>query len=66
MTYTVIVPDEIERIVSKKLKNKELINRVYKKLKKLEKKPTVYGKPLRKPLAGIWEIYFEKRWRILF
>jgi mRNA-degrading endonuclease RelE of RelBE toxin-antitoxin system len=25
-----------------------------------------YAKPLRVPLAGIWEIYFEKRWRILF
>jgi len=21
---------------------------------------------LRKPLSGIWEIYFERRWRILF
>jgi mRNA-degrading endonuclease RelE of RelBE toxin-antitoxin system len=26
----------------------------------------IYAKPLRVPLAGIWEIYFEKKWRILF
>jgi len=28
--------------------------------------PQSYAKPLRAPLAGIWEIYFEKRWRVLF
>ncbi len=31
------------------------------KLLKLEIAPLSYGKPLRHPLAGTWEIYFEKR-----
>lgn len=66
MAYTVIVPESIQKIVNKKLKSKELVNRFYKKLKKLERAPTSYGKPLRYPLAGVWEIYFERRWRILF
>lgn len=64
--YEVIVPDRLQDEVQKRLKNKELVNRFYKKLQKLENKPSVYGKPLRKPLSNIWEIYFEKRWRVLF
>lgn len=64
--YKVIVPDRVQDEVKKRLKNKELINRFYKKLQKLENEPLVHGKPLRKPLSNIWEIYFEKRWRVLF
>ncbi len=64
--YEVIVSRRVQDEVKKRLKNRELINRFYKKLQKLEKNPTVYGKPLRKPLSNIWEIYFEKRWRVLF
>ena len=64
--YEVIVPRKIQDEVKKRLKNRELVNRFYKKLQKLEKEPSVYGKPLRKPLSTIWEIYFEKRWRVLF
>ena len=64
--YEVVVPRKIQDEVKKRLKNRELINRFYKKLQKLEKDPSVYGKPLRKPLSNIWEIYFEKRWRVLF
>ncbi len=66
MAYEVIVPDRVQSKVKKRLKDRELINRFYKKLKKLEDNPKVHGKPLRKPLFGIWEIYFEKRWRVLF
>lgn len=64
--YEVIIPDRLQDEVQKRLKNKELVNRFYKKLQKLENEPSVYGKPLRKPLSNIWEIYFEKRWRVLF
>ena len=64
--YEVIVPDRVQNEVKKRLKNKELINRFYKKLRKLENAPLVHGKPLRKPSSNIWEIYFEKRWRVLF
>lgn len=66
MKYEVIVPDRIQNELNKRLKSRELIRRFYKKLRKLERDPAVYGKPLRKPLSGIWEIYFEKRWRVLF
>ncbi|PXF57969.1 MAG: hypothetical protein C4B59_14085 [Candidatus Methanogaster sp.] len=48
--YEVIVPRKIQDEVKKRLKNRELINRFYKKLQKLETEPSVYGKPLRKPL----------------
>lgn len=66
MPYEVVVPDRINNELKKRLKDRELINRFYRKLTKLQNNPTSHGKPLRKPLAGIWEIYFEKRWRILF
>ncbi len=66
MKYEVVVPYRIEIELKKHLKSRELIRRFYKKLRKLERYPTVYGKPLRKPLSGIWEIYFEKKWRVLF
>ncbi|MDP2753289.1 MAG: type II toxin-antitoxin system RelE/ParE family toxin [Nitrospirota bacterium] len=65
MPYEVIIPDKIQRIIDKKL-DKHLKNRLYKKLQKLETAPRSYAKPLRHPLTGIWEIYFEKRWRVLF
>ena len=65
MQYEIIIPDKIQRIIDKKC-DKHLKNRLFKKLLKLENKPRSYAKPLRVPLAGIWEIYFEKRWRILF
>ncbi len=66
MAYEVIVPERVQTEVKKRLKDNELINRFYKKLRKLEENPNVFGKPLRRPLAGIWEIYFERRWRVLF
>jgi mRNA-degrading endonuclease RelE of RelBE toxin-antitoxin system len=65
MAYEIVIPDKIQRIIDKKL-DKHLKERLYKKLLKLEIAPHSYAKPLRHPLAGIWEIYFEKRWRVLF
>lgn len=65
MSYDVIIPDNIQRIINKKL-DKHLQMRLYNKLLKLETAPYSYGKPLRYPLAGIWEIYFEKKWRVFF
>ena len=66
MKYEVIVTNRIQIELKKRLKSRELIRRFYKKLRKQERDPSIYGKPLRKPLSGIWEIYFEKRWRVLF
>ena len=65
MSYDVIIPDKIQRVIRKKL-DKSLERRLIHKLLKLETAPLSYGKPLRHPLAGIWEIYFEKKWRVLF
>jgi len=53
------------RIINKKC-DEHLKKRLFIKLLKLENIPQSYAKPLRVPLAGIWEIYFEKRWRVLF
>jgi mRNA-degrading endonuclease RelE of RelBE toxin-antitoxin system len=65
MPYEIVIPDKIQRIIDKKL-DRHLKERLYKKLLKLEIAPHSYAKPLRRPLADIWEIYFEKRWRVLF
>ena len=65
MPYEIIIPEKIQRIIDKKCDN-HLKKRLYTKLLKLENAPQSYAKPLRVPLAGIWEIYFEKRWRVLF
>jgi len=65
MQYDIIIPEKIQRIIDKKC-DKHLKDRLFTKLLKLENTPRLYAKPLRVPLAGIWEIYFEKRWRILF
>lgn len=63
--YEIIIPEKIQRIIDKKF-DKHLKKRLFIKLLKLENSPQSYAKPLRAPLAGIWEIYFEKRWRVLF
>ena len=35
-------------------------------MEKLESFPDKYGKPLKYPLSGIWEIYFERKFRVLY
>lgn len=65
MPYEIIIPEKIQRIIDKKC-DKHLKTRLFTKLLKLEDNPQSHAKPLRVPLAGIWEIYFEKRWRVLF
>jgi mRNA-degrading endonuclease RelE of RelBE toxin-antitoxin system len=45
---------------------RELQRRFFNKIEKLKEYPDIYGKPLRWPLAGKWELYFEKRWRIIY
>ncbi len=65
MSYEIIIPDKIQRIVDKKC-DEHLKKRLFTKLLKLKDNPQLHAKPLRAPLAGIWEIYFEKRWRVLF
>ena len=59
---------EITKTAKKKLLkfDRELQRRFAKKVLKLKKGPETHGKPLRNVLAGSWEIYFEKRFRILY
>jgi hypothetical protein len=49
--------DKIQRIIDKKC-DKQLKKRLFTKLLRLENNPQSYAKPLRAPLASIWEIYF--------
>jgi addiction module RelE/StbE family toxin len=37
-----------------------------KKIHKLSENPELHGKPLRTPLHGYWELYFEKSFRIIY
>ncbi len=59
---------EIMPAVKKDLKSfdRELQKRFFRKIEKLKDHPDIYGKPLRWPLAGKWELRFERRWRIIY
>ena len=65
MTYKIQITETAQKEICKKLDG-YLINRLHERVKKLEIEPKIYGKPLRGPLAGIWEIRFENRWRIFY
>ena len=41
--------------------DKELQRRFFNKIEKLKEYPDIYGKPLRSPLVGKWELRFEKK-----
>ena len=65
MPFIIEVSDDAKIEIKKKLE-KHLRERLYKRLEKLEVAPDIYGKPLHFPMAGVWEIYFENRWRVLY
>jgi len=65
MAYTIEITETAQKEITKKLEP-YLIERLNERIKKLEIEPKIYGKPLRGPLTGIWEIRFEKRWRVLY
>ncbi len=46
--------------------DKNIQQRFVTKIRKLKENPEAPGKPLRKPLHGYWEIYFEKKFRIYY
>jgi len=64
MTYKIDITETAEKDLSKF--DKELQKRFFNKIEKLKVNPDIHGKPLKRPLAGKWEIRFEKRWRIIY
>ena len=65
MDYSIEITETAQKEIRKKLEP-HLIDRLDKRMKKLEEDPKSYGKPLRGNLSSTWEIYFEKRYRILY
>lgn len=64
MAYEIIISPTVEEDLRKF--DKEMQRRFFNKVEKLKDYPGIYGKPLRWPLAGKWELRFEKRWRIVY
>ena len=46
--------------------DKEIQRRFAQKIRKLCENPDIHGKPLRSSLRGLWELYFERKFRILY
>jgi len=46
--------------------DKNIQQRFANKIRKLKEHPELHGKPLRTPLHGYWELYFEKKFRIYY
>jgi mRNA-degrading endonuclease RelE of RelBE toxin-antitoxin system len=63
-SYNVRIKEQAEEWLEKYDKN---IQRHFaNKIRKLKEDPERHGKPLRTPLHGYWELYFEKSFRILY
>lgn len=63
-SYTIRIKEPAEEWLKKYDKN---IQRLFvKKIQKLSENPELHGKPLRTPLHGYWELYFEKSFRIIY
>jgi mRNA-degrading endonuclease RelE of RelBE toxin-antitoxin system len=63
-TFSIKIKEPVEEWLKKYDKN--IQQRFVNKIRKLKENPELYGKPLRKPLHGYWEIYFEKKFRIFY
>lgn len=46
--------------------DREIQVRFAKKIRKLKENPDCCGKPLKRPLHGYWELYFERKFRIVY
>jgi mRNA-degrading endonuclease RelE of RelBE toxin-antitoxin system len=63
-SYDILVKSEAEVWLKKYDRNIQL--HFIRKIKKLSENPEMHGKPLRTPLHGYWELYFEKSFRIIY
>ena len=64
MSYKILIKEPAERWLRKY--PKEIQRRFANKIRKLKENPDIHGKPLRKPLHGYWELYFERKFRIIY
>jgi mRNA-degrading endonuclease RelE of RelBE toxin-antitoxin system len=62
--FTIRIKDPAEEWLKKYDKN--IQQRFANKIRKLQENPELHGKPLRTPLHGYWELYFEKKFRIYY
>jgi len=63
MVYEIIISEKAEKDADKM--DSEMYRRFVKKIEKLKENPEV-GKPLSHSFAGLWELYFEKSFRIIY
>ena len=63
-TFFIKIKEPAEEWLKKYDKN--IQRRFVHKIRKLQENPELHGKPLRKPLHGYWELYFEKKFRIFY
>ena len=64
ISFTIRIKEPAEDWLKKY--DKEIQKRFSMKIRKLKEHPEIHGKPLRKPLHGYWELYFEKKFRIMY
>jgi mRNA-degrading endonuclease RelE of RelBE toxin-antitoxin system len=62
--FLIKIKDPAEEWLKKYDKN--IQQRFANKIRKLNENPELHGKPLRTPLHGYWELYFEKKFRIYY
>ncbi len=63
-TYIIKMKPEAEKQFAKY--DREIQVRFAKKIRKLKESPDCFGKPLKWPLHGYWELYFERKFRIVY
>lgn len=64
VTFTIKIKSPAEKWLRKY--DREIQKRFVAKIRKLQENPDLHGKPLRGLLHGYWELYFEKKFRILY
>jgi addiction module RelE/StbE family toxin len=64
MTFTITIREPAEKWLRKY--DVEIQRRFAIKIRKLQEHPDLHGKPLRGQLHGMWELYFENKFRILY
>jgi len=64
MAFKITIKEPAEKWLRKY--DREIQKRFAAKIRKLKENPEIHGKPLRGVLHGIWELYFENRFRILY